>query len=336
MAGGSFASALHVSESGSHELGTVELDVLARSRLFAGVSRQRLRERLRVNGEVNLRAGAQLLEIGQRHAAIHLLISGRLAIYLEDDARIPIAHVEPGDCVGEISLIDDEATSALVVAAQASRLLVTTPAHLRHLMQEEHRVAVNLIEILAERIRSNNAAVLESFRHAPNLGMVSNIDPVTGLHNRRWFNDMFLRQVDRCAREGRPVCLAMIDIDRFRTVNETFGLQAGDLVLAHVARTLQSQFRPGDLIARYGGEEFAVLLPGINVQAAMAALERVRLAVQKLQTSVAQRTTVKVQISAGIAAWRDGWSLEDLVEHAVEALARAKSAGRNRILVDES
>jgi diguanylate cyclase (GGDEF)-like protein len=166
--------------------------------------------------------------------------------------------------------------------------------------------------------------------------MIANIDPVTGLHNRRWFNDIFLRQIDRCAREGEPVCLAMIDIDRLRTVNETFGPQAGDLVLAQIARTMQKQFRPGDLLARYAGEEFAVLLPGTRVQAALAALERLRLAVQKMQTSVAQRTTVKVQVSAGIAAWRDGWSLEDLVEHADEALVRAKSGGGNCVMVAES
>jgi diguanylate cyclase (GGDEF)-like protein len=336
MASSHLAATLQKTQSDGHELGAPELDVLARSRLFAGVSRQQLRERLRTNGEVNLRAGAPLLEIGQRHAAIHLLISGRLAIYLEDEARIPIAHVEPGECIGEISLIDDEASSALVVAVQASRLLVTTPAHLRHLMQDEHRVALNLIEILADRIRNNNAVVLESYRHPPRLGMITDVDPVTGLHNRRWFNDMFLRQIDRCAREGRPACLAMIDIDRLRAVNETFGHQAGDLVLAQLARTMQKQFRPGDLLARHGGDEFAVLLPGARMQSAMAALERLRLAVQKTQTSVAQRTTVKVRMSAGICAWRDGWSLEDLVQHAGEALCRAKTGGGNCVMVAES
>ena len=333
MASSRFAAALKRTEDGRRELGAVELDVLAGSPLFAGVPRQRLRERFHASGEINLRTGASLLELGQRHTAIHLLVSGRLAIFLEDDAKIPVAHVEPGESVGEISLIDAEAVSAAVVAVEPSHLLIATPAHLWQLMRAEHRIALNVMEMLAERIRKNNTA--ESGRHPAKLGMIASIDPITGLHNRRWLNDMFLRQIDRCAREGKAVCMAMIDIDHFKSVNDTFGHHAGDLVLAQIARIMQKQFRPGDLLARYGGEEFAVLLPATKLKPATAALERLRSAVEKAQTSVAQRTTVKVRISAGIAAWREGWSLDDLASHADRALRRAKSGGRNCVMVQD-
>ena len=336
IASGHFAPALQSAGNGRHELGPEALDVLARSRLFAGVAPRRLHERLRMNGEINLRAGAALLEFGQRHAAIYLLVSGRLAIFLDEDARIPIAHLGPGECIGESALIDDEATSACVMAVETSRLLVTTKADLWALMREEHRIALNLMEILAERVHSNNTSVLESFRREAKPSLISSIDPLTGLHNRRWLTDMFLRQIDRCARAGHPACMAMIDLDHFRSVNDTFGRQAGDLVLGQVARVMQKQFRPGDLLVRYGGEEFAVLLPATKLQAAVAALERLRLAVEATQTSVAQRTTVKVQISAGIAAWRAAWSLDDLIHNAERALTRAKSSGRNCVMVAES
>jgi diguanylate cyclase (GGDEF)-like protein len=106
-------------------------------------------------------------------------------------------------------------------------------------------------------------------------------------------------------------------------------------VLAQVARILQRQLRPSDLLARYGGEEFAVLLPETALQEALAALERLRLALGQCQTSVAQRATVRVSVSIGIAQWREGWSLDDLVQAADQALYGAKQAGRNCIVVAE-
>ena len=104
-------------------LNDAELDTLASSRLFAGVDRERLRATLKPSGEINLRTGAVLLELGQRNAVIYLLVSGRLSVHLDDNARIPVAYVLPGECVGEISIIDDEAASASVIAEESSRLL---------------------------------------------------------------------------------------------------------------------------------------------------------------------------------------------------------------------
>ncbi|MGH8664419.1 MAG: diguanylate cyclase [Burkholderiales bacterium] len=314
-------------------LNASELSTLAASRLFRGVARERLLERLKPNGEVSLRPGAMLLEHGQRNANIYLLVAGRLAIFLDDDARIPVAHVEPGECVGEISIIDDEAASASVVALEPSRLLVTNAAHLWELMADEPAVALNLMHILAERIRRNNVAVLESYRQQAQLHTISTVDPVTGLHNRRWLNDMFIRQVDRCARARLPSCLAMLDIDRFKSVNDSYGHQAGDRVLAQVGRVMLKQLRPSDLIARYGGEEFAVLLPETALPEAVAALERLRLAIGQCQTAIAQRATVRVSVSIGIAQWREGWSLDELIQAADRALYDAKQAGRNRVML---
>jgi diguanylate cyclase (GGDEF)-like protein len=323
-------------EAGEPRLNASELGTLAASRLFRGVARERLLERLRPNGEVNLRPGAMLLEHGQRNANIYLLVSGRLAIFLDDDARIAVAHVRPGECVGEISIIDDEAVSASVVALEPSRLLVTNAAHLWELMAEEPAVALNLMHILAERIRRNNIAVLDSYRQQAQLRTISTVDPLTGLHNRRWLNDMFIRQIDRCARARLPSCLAMIDIDRFKAVNDTYGHQAGDRVLAQVGRVIVKQLRPSDLIARYGGEEFAVLLPETALPEAVAALERLRLAIGQCQTAIAQRATIRVSVSIGIAQWRDDWSLDELIQAADRALLDAKQAGRNRVMLAQA
>jgi len=312
-----------------------ELRTLAGSRLFRGVASERLLERLRITGEVHLRTGALLQEPGQRSASIYLLVSGRLAIHLDDDARIPVAHIDPGECVGEMAIVDDESGCASVIALEPSRLLVIDAAHLWELMAEAPVVALNVLHILAERVRRSSLAGLESREQAP-LRTVSTMDPVTGLHNRRWLNDMFVRRIDRCARAGLASSLAMVDIDRFRAVNDSYGRQAGDRVLAQVARIMLKQLRPSDLVARYGGEEFAVLLPETSLQEALAALERLRHTIGQSQTSIAQRTTIRVSVSIGIAQWREGWSLEDLVQAADRALRAAKHNGRNCSMVAET
>jgi diguanylate cyclase (GGDEF)-like protein len=312
-----------------------ELRALAGSRLFHGVAHEQLLERLRPDGEVNLRCGAMLLELGQRNTGIYLLVSGRLAICLDDDARIALAHVEPGECVGESAIIDDESASACVVALEPSRLLVINADRLWELMAEEPAIAVNLMRILAERVRSSNVAALESHRQQAQLRSIATVDALTGLHNRRWLNDMFIRQIDRCARKGLPSSAALVDIDRFKSVNDTYGRQAGDRVLAQVGRVMLKQLRPSDLVARHGGEEFAVLLPETALPPAIAALERLRLAIGQCQTSIAQRTTIRVSVSIGVAQWREGWSLDELMQAAERALHAAKQGGRNCIVAAE-
>jgi len=313
-----------------------DLAALVRSKLFRGVSEARLLRLLRPSGEACVRPGSALLALGQRNTALYLLMSGRLAVYLDEEAKVPVAHIEPGECVGEISILDEDSASASVVALEHSRLLVIQAADLWDLMAEEPAIALNLVHMLAQRIRRNNAAMLTGLVQKTHAGMLSNVDPVTGLHNRRWMNDVFVRQIDRCARARYPISLAVIDIDHFRSVNDTFGPQAGDNVLAQIGRVLQRQFRPTDLLARYGGEEFAVLLPETRAQEAIAALERVRLIIAETQTSVAQRTTVKVRVSAGVAEWRHDWSLDDLTACAERALQLAKASGRDCVMAGDA
>jgi diguanylate cyclase (GGDEF)-like protein len=309
------------------------LERLSGSALFREVAQEALHEALQSAGELSLKSGGILLQAGQRYAAIYVLLAGRLALYQDEDARIPLQYVEPGECIGEIVLVDEEAPSPAVVAVVASRLLRLNRTDLWNLIEAQPKLARNLLRVLAARIGGGRSLGLPS--QAQPLQHLVHTDPLTGLHNRRWMNEMFVRALDRCERARLPATLALIDLDRFRSINDNYGHRAGDRVLAQVAWVMLRQLRPADLVARCGGEEFAVLLPQTALSDAVAALERLRLAIGASHTALAERATVRISVSVGVAQWQQGWSLEELLHAAQGALEQAKQAGRNRVLTLE-
>lgn len=148
-------------------------------------------------------------------------------------------------------------------------------------------------------------------------------DELTGLANRRRLETKLNEEIHRSKRNQSPFSVLMIDLDRFKSVNDEYGHQRGDEVLKLCARTLQEQTRRTDLAARYGGEEFCVLLPDTELQGAACAAGKIRRAVEELPDPVPT-------VSIGIASWEPDVSAEDLIDRADEALYAAKENGRNR------
>jgi diguanylate cyclase (GGDEF)-like protein/PAS domain S-box-containing protein len=147
-------------------------------------------------------------------------------------------------------------------------------------------------------------------------------DPLTGLPNRRVWDEDLEREIARARRHGGSLCLAMLDLDRFKTFNDEYGHQAGDQLLAATAAAWRPALRATDTIARYGGEEFAVLLPHSDQDAALIVVERLLEVVPLGQTA-----------SAGVAVWDGSESAEELLARADAALYRAKGAGRARACI---
>jgi diguanylate cyclase (GGDEF)-like protein/PAS domain S-box-containing protein len=146
-------------------------------------------------------------------------------------------------------------------------------------------------------------------------------DALTGLPNRRVLDEVLPREMARALRAGAPLCLAIIDIDHFKAYNDTHGHLAGDAVLRDCAAAWDQQLRGEDTILRYGGEEFLIVLPDCAADDATEIVERLRAATPDEQTC-----------SAGLAMWRPGESVDDLVGRADRALYAAKEAGRNRLV----
>ena len=182
------------------------------------------------------------------------------------------------------------------------------------------RVA-SLLALFATQV----AAVLERADLIARLADLARTDSLTGLVNRRALDESLARELDRAARTGQPLTVAMIDMDHFKRFNDERGHQAGDWLLAETARAWTRELRPTDTLARYGGEEFVVVLPNCTEPAALQTIERLRGAVPAGQTC-----------SAGVATRMRDEPADLLLERADAAMYVAKRSGRNRTIAAPS
>lgn len=157
-------------------------------------------------------------------------------------------------------------------------------------------------------------------------------DGLTGLFNRRVFDETFHKEFKRAERATEPLSLLMVDIDHFKKINDTHGHPSGDIVLMEISRRLSLHLRETDILCRYGGEEFAAILPNCKIQEASEVAERVRCAIQDSAVQLMPGSDIPVTISIGIAAFPETTQSEkNLLDSADKALYEAKKTGRNRL-----
>jgi diguanylate cyclase (GGDEF)-like protein len=178
---------------------------------------------------------------------------------------------------------------------------------------------------LRQKLRGQREALARALAEVERLAVS---DELTGLPNRRSMQAGLARSLALADRGIAPFCVAILDIDHFKAVNDALGHAAGDAVLREVARRGQAVLRATDVLGRWGGEEFLLLMPG-GADAASAALARIRAAL-----AAGGQASPAVTLSAGIAAYRPGEDADALLARADRALYAAKHAGRDRVVVD--
>jgi diguanylate cyclase (GGDEF)-like protein len=166
-------------------------------------------------------------------------------------------------------------------------------------------------------------------------------DEMTRLYNRRYFNARVNDEVKRSHRFRQNLGCIMLDIDFFKKVNDTYGHQAGDMILQNISKAVVKCCREIDTIARYGGEEIIVLLPGTDLKGAYHLADKIRLNVEELKNEYEKGVFIPVTVSLGVASFTPDdlnkiTKGDQIIKYADSALYRAKERGRNRVEVAES
>lgn len=304
--------------------------------MLEGVGLTARRELLAAAQRLKLAPGDVLISQGERAASMFLLVKGELSIHLDSADNDPVAVIEAGETVGELSVLDGTTASAFVRAKTKARLLKISEEAFWTLINGSHAFSVNLLLKLAERLRANNATVSQNVQKRRQYERAAMFDGLTGIHNRRWLDETLHRMVRRFEGSGGTfaLSLSLLDIDHFKSFNDTYGHAAGDHVLTIVAASLGENLRPTDLVARFGGEEFVIIFPDTDLESARVAAERVREALAQEPLSMPDGSELpSVTISMGVAQLEPGQSVPAFLKTADFAMYRAKEAGRNRVMV---
>ncbi len=203
------------------------------------------------------------------------------------------------------------------------------------LMRVETHLSIRKMQKQLERRNSElEEEILRRKSVEQQLKVQATTDPLTKLYNRRQFFDLAEREFSRSDRKNRPISIIMMDIDRFKQVNDTYGHLVGDHVLVSLAELCVNSFRKYDIWARYGGEEFVAMLPETNTQQCKLVSERLRKLVADT-TMQFEETSLSITVSIGIACIDvdSDLSVDEMLDQADKALYRSKHEGRNRVSV---
>lgn len=285
---------------------------------------------------MKVQAGQNIITAHSTDNRLYVVLKGTLEVQSHDNitsgSTVGNVQYTAGECVGELSVLDDEDQPHTIKAVCDSDLLVIEPETLWQLIDESNGVARNLLKLLSFRIRTTNALLRRRHRVGEFYRQMSMIDGLTGIHNRAWLQSQLPQLIEHAHVTGSPLSIIMADLDHFKQFNDTHGHIVGDDAIQSAAKILNSTLRPSDFSVRFGGEELLVILPDTSGQACLTVAQR-------LCDKFAQAIVFKdnrsplphITASFGTASLVAGQDSSTFIAAADAALYRAKNSGRNRV-----
>ena len=279
--------------------------------------------------------GTLLIDPEQPMRRLLVLLEGLMEVQIESQGGVYIDQIKPGHCAGEMSVFENIKPSAKVFAKENCKILIIDGDTALAMLNASHDLCLNFLQLLSHRLRNNNRVVCEEEYHIRCIEENAKVDSLTGLHNRRWLEEMYTRELNRSNSGNFHLSAFMLDIDHFKNINDTYGHLIGDQVLIAVSKCILQCLRPNDMPVRYGGEEFTIFLPGTSIENAKIVGERLRASVEAMKISLPDRNDcLSVTISVGFTERKDGDTVETIIKRADDALYYAKESGRNRVCVN--
>jgi len=299
------------------------VDQLRKVPLFKDLDDENLERLALACRTVSFPAATKIVKMGEPGHSLFLIATGSVrVVYPARSADFELARLHGGEFFGEMALLNEMPRSATVESVDEVELLVLEKDDFRRTIMESPSVALHFLEMLSLRIRNADEQI-------SGLSEKAMRDSLTGLLNRRAFRERLSEESDRSIRYGDSFALILIDLDRFKSINDTFGHDTGDTVLAWVGRLLTEHTRAADSPYRVGGEEFAILAPTTNGDVAAALCQRLVETVAEAKPPV--DFELKVTMSAGYAACPEHTTSPDkLFNIADRALLKAKDEGKNQ------
>lgn len=298
--------------------------LLQESPLFQKVKSSTLASLLTNTTRVRLAAGQTLLTPGQHNDRIYIVLSGRLRAQLNADDANPLALFGIGECVGEMSMFDDNQVSAYVIAATDCQLLAIDHVEAWSVLNRSLQASHNLLTMLANRIRSSNRTLAAWMENAQSFGALNFINNVTFLYNRHWLAENIGRLILRHTKNKEPSAFVLLKIDNFGLYETGFGKLGSEQAQRSIAESILRCLRPNDVAVQIGADQFAIFLLQTGTDRSRVVADRLLEEIDRMVIGTPGGGALPpVILSIGVGLPQPDDTLDSLIARTLPAMHRA-------------